>query len=368
MWIYEQSDWPHFKWNAETFAYKLADVRYRQGLLLGKMAGIGFDLKQEASLKTLTSDIVTSSAIEGELLNREEVRSSIARRLGIDIAGLVPASRNIDGFVEMMIDATHNFSRDLTEERLFAWHSALFPTGRSGMYKIAVGKWRTPESGVMQVVSGPVGREKIHFEAPHADKISDEMVAFLNWFNSDTTLEPVIKAGVAHLWFVTIHPFEDGNGRIARAITDMLLARADGISERFYSLSSQIEAERKDYYFQLERQQKGATDVTGWLEWFMDCLGRALERAENTLKSIRYKTELWNHLKQFSINERQRMIINLMLDDSFEGYMNTSKYAKLAKCSNDTALRDIQELKAYGVFIQNIGGGRSTSYRLREPV
>jgi Fic family protein len=368
MWIYEQSDWPHFKWNAEAFAYKLADIRYRQGLLLGKMAGIGFDLKQEASLKTLTSDIVTSSAIEGELLNREEVRSSIARRLGIDIAGLVPASRNIDGFVEMMIDATHNFSRDLTEERLFAWHSALFPTGRSGMYKIAVGKWRTPESGVMQVVSGPVGREKIHFEAPHADKISDEMVAFLNWFNSDTTLDPVIKAGVAHLLFVTIHPFEDGNGRIARAITDMLLVRADGISERFYSLSSQIEAERKDYYFQLERQQKGATDVTGWLEWFLDCLGRALERAEDTLKSIIYKTELWNHFKQFSINERQRMIINLMLDDSFEGYMNTSKYAKLAKCSNDTALRDIQELKAYGVFIQNIAGGRSTSYRLREPV
>lgn len=368
MWIYEQIDWPHFKWNAEALAYKLADIRYRQGLLLGKMAGIGFDLKQDASLKTLTSDIVTSSAIEGELLNREEVRSSIARRLGIDIAGLVPASRNIDGFVEMMIDATHNFSRDLTEERLFAWHSALFPTGRSGMYKIAVGKWRTPESGVMQVVSGPVGREKIHFEAPHADKISDEMVAFLNWFNSDTTLDPVIKAGVAHLWFVTIHPFEDGNGRIARAITDMLLARADGISERFYSLSSQIEAERKDYYFQLERQQKGATDVTGWLEWFLDCLGRALERAEDTLKSIIYKTELWNHFKQFSINERQRMIINLMLDDSFEGYMNTSKYAKLAKCSNDTALRDIQELKAYGVFIQNIAGGRSTSYRLREPV
>lgn len=368
MWIYEQPDWPHFKWNAEALAYKLADIRYRQGLLLGKMAGIGFDLKQEASLKTLTSDIVTSSAIEGELLNREEVHSSIARRLGIDIAGLVPASRNIDGFVEMMIDATHNFSRDLTEERLFAWHSALFPTGRSGMYKIAVGQWRTPESGAMQVVSGPVGREKIHFEAPHADKISDEMVAFLNWFNSDTTLDPIIKAGVAHLWFVTIHPFEDGNGRIARAITDMLLARADGISERFYSLSSQIEAERKDYYFQLERQQKGTADVTGWLEWFLDCLGRALERAENTLKSIRYKTELWNHLKQFSVNERQRMIINLMLDDSFEGYMNTSKYAKLAKCSNDTALRDIQELKSYGLFVQNSSGGRSTSYRLRDPV
>lgn len=368
MWIYEQPDWPDFKWHTEALSYKLADVRYRQGLLIGKMAGIGFEFKQEAGLKTLTSDIVTSSAIEGEFLNKEEVRSSIARRLGINIAGLIPASRNIDGFVEMMIDVAHNFSQPLTEERLFSWHSALFPTGRSGIYKISVGKWRTAESGAMQVVSGAVGHEKVHFEAPHAEKVPDEMAAFLKWFNTDINIEPIIKAGLAHLWFVTIHPFEDGNGRIARAVTDMLLARADGITERFYSLSTQIEAERKDYYYRLERQQKGTTDVTDWLEWFLDCFGRSLECAENTLKSIMYKAELWNHLKQFSINERQRTIINLMLDESFEGYMNTSKYAKLAKCSNDTALRDIQELKSHGVFIQNSAGGRSTSYRLPDSV
>jgi Fic family protein len=364
MWIHKNKDWPIFTWDAEALAAKLADVRHREGRLLGRMEGLGFELKQEASLRTLTSDVVKSSAIEGENLNAEEVRSSIARRLGIHIAGLVTSSSDVEGIVEMMLDATQKFSTPLTKERLFDWHAALFPTGHSGMHRITVGGWRTLAAGPMQVVPGPIGREKIDFEAPSADRLEKEMQRFLKWFEKNHDIDPVIKAGIAHLWFVTIHPFEDGNGRIARAIGDMALARADGTADRFYSLSSQIEMERKVYYVQLENQQRSTTDITPWLTWFLDCLGRAIANAETSLGFILFKARLWNVINHQPVNERQRTIINRMLEDDFEGHINTSKYSKLAKCSNDTALRDIQELQQRGIFIQNAGGGRSTSYRL----
>jgi len=350
----------------EAIAPKLADVRYAQGRLLGRMESLGFELKREASLNTLTSDVVKSSAIEGEKLNPDEVRSSIARRLGIDIAGIGSASRDVEGIVEMMLDATRQFSEPLTSKRLFDWHAALFPTGRSGMHKITVGNWRTLKAGPMRVVSGSLGKEKVHFEAPSADRLEREMRAFLKWFENGKDIDPVIKAGIGHFWFVTIHPFEDGNGRIARAIGDMALARADCSRDRFYSLSSQIEAERRDYYRQLERQQRATPDITGWLLWFLNCLGRAISNAETTLGNVLCKARLWDTINQNPVNERQRLIINRMLEEDFRGFMNTSKYAKLAKCSNDTALRDIQELKKRGLFIQNSGGGRSTSYRLAE--
>ncbi len=367
MWIHEHKTWPEFTWNAEALASKLADIRHRQGRLLGRMEGLGFELKREASLSTMTNDVVKSSAIEGEYLNSEEVRSSIAGRLGIHIAGLIPANKDVDGIVEIVLDATQQFSKPLTKDRLFDWHAALFPTGRSGMKRITVGGWRTKDAGLMKVVSGPMGKEKIHFEAPNADRLEKEMREFLAWFEGSDDIDPVIKAAIAHLWFVTIHPFEDGNGRIARAIGDTALARADGTQDRFYSLSSQIEAERKHYYNQLEKQQRATPDITDWLFWFLDCLGRAIANAEITLGNVLFKAQLWDTINQKPVNERQRIIINRMLDDDFEGFMNTSKYAKLAKCSNDTALRDIQELKERGIFIQNPGGGRSTSYRLPGP-
>jgi Fic family protein len=364
MWIHRHQNWPNFSWDRAALASKLADIRYRQGRLLGRMESLGFEPKREASLSTLTNDVVKSSAIEGENLNPKEVRSSIARRLGIDIAGLIPASRDVEGIVEMMLDATQQFSKPLTENRLFDWHAALFPIGRSGMHKITVGGWRMIDADPMQVVSGPIGKEKVHFEAPNADRLEKEMEEFLAWFANQDDTDPVVRAGIAHLWFVTIHPFEDGNGRIARAIGDMALARADGTPDRFYSLSSQIETDRKQYYDHLENQQRATPDITKWLSWFLDCLGRAISNAETTLGNIFFKAQLWNTINQKPVNDRQRLMINRMLEDDFKGFMNTSKYAKLAKCSNDTALRDIQELKERGVFIQNPGGGRSTSYRL----
>lgn len=368
MWIHKHKNWPNFTWDAEALAPKLADIHYRQGRLLGRMEGLGFELRREASLNALTNDVVKSSAIEGENLNPEEVRSSIARRLGIDVAGLAPMSRDVEGIVDMTLDATQQFLKPLRKNRLCGWHAALFPTGRSGMHRITVGGWRTLSADPMQVVSGPMGHKKVHFEAPSADRLKKEMRAFLDWFGNGHNIDPVVKAGIAHLWFVTIHPFEDGNGRIARAIGDMALARADGTPDRFYSLSSQIEAERKDYYAQLEKQQRRAPQITGWLEWFLDCLGRAISGAKTTLANVLFKAQLWDKINQQPANERQRLIINRMLKNDFQGYMNTSKYAKLAKCSNDTALRDIQGLKASGIFIQNPGGGRSTSYRLLDQV
>ena len=364
MWIHQHRDWPDFSWDAAALADKLAAVRYAQGRLLGRMEALGFELQSEAALSTLTKDVVKSSAIEGENLPPAEVRSSIARRLGIDIAGLVPASRDVEGVVEMMLDGTQGFSEPLTRARLFAWHGALFPTGRSGMHEISVGAWRGVGSDPMRVASGAIGREKVHFEAQGAERVEREMRAFLAWFAASSDIDPVLKAGVAHLWFVTIHPFEDGNGRIARAIGDMALARADGVADRFYSLSAQIAAERKQYYQQLERQQRADPDITGWLVWFLACLGRALDNAEDALSHVLFKARLWDAVNQKPVNPRQRLIINCMLQDDFQGFMNTSKYAKLAKCSQDTALRDIQKLKARAIFKQNPSGGRSTSYRL----
>lgn len=361
--IHERPDWPNFTWDAQALAKPLAEARHRQGRLLGHMEALGFDLQTEATLRTLTADVVKSSAIEGENLNADEVRSSIARRLGIDVGGYIPVGRDVDGIVEMMLDATQNYQFPLTTDRLFGWHAALFPTGRSGMHRITVGGWRPLEAGPMQVVSGPIGREHVHFEAPSAERLDNEMRRFLDWFNQDQALDPVLKAGLAHLWFVTIHPFEDGNGRIARAIADMALARADQTKNRFYSMSSQIEAERCDYYERLETQQRGTLDVTAWLAWFLACLDRALARADDTLAAVNTKARLWEFINRQPVNERQRIIINRLID-GFQGHLTTSKYAKIAKASSDTALRDIRELVARGILVQNPGGGRSTSYRL----
>ncbi len=363
MWIHEEKDWPNFIWDDKALTPILAEARHRQGRLLGKMEVLGFPVRQEASLNILTTDVVTSSAIEGERLDTDEVRSSIARKLGILLQNDKPAGRDVEGIVEMMLDATQNYDQALTEERLFNWHAALFPTGRSGMQRITVGAWRPAKAGPMQVVSGPIGHETVHYEALEASRIDAEMAEFLSWFETESKLDPMLKAGIAHLWFVTIHPFEDGNGRIARAIADMALARADGTSNRFYSMSRQIEKERKAYYIQLERQQKGSVDITAWLLWFLDCVSHAIDNAKATLSSVLFKAELWNRINLAPVNERQRFIINRMLDN-FKGYMTTSKYSKLAKCSSDTALRDIRELVARQILLQNPGGGRSTSYRL----
>ena len=364
--IHERPEWPTFTWEAQTLEKPLAEVRYRQGRLLGRMEALGFDLQAEATLRTLTADVVKSSAIEGEDLNVDEVRSSIARRLGMDVGGYIPVGRDVDGIVEMMLDATQNYQARLSAERLFGWHAALFPTGRSGLHRIAVGAWRPVEAGPMQVVSGPFGRERVHFEAPSADRLDSEMTRFIEWFNAGDDLDPVLKAGLAHLWFVTIHPFEDGNGRIARAIADMALARADRTKNRFYSMSSQIEAERREYYEQLEAQQRGSLDVTTWLSWFLACLDRALTRADDTLTAVTIKARTWEAINRKPINDRQRTIVNRLLD-GFQGNLTTSKYAKITKSSSDTALRDIRELVARGILIQNPGGGRSTSYRLASP-
>jgi Fic family protein len=364
--IHEQPLWPDLRWDTDSLAARLAAVRHKQGRLLGKMEALGFQLCAEASLSMLTADVVKSSAIEGEALNPDEVRSSIARRLGLDVGGLPNASRNVDGVVDMMLDATQKFAAELTQERLFGWHAALFPTGRSGMNRIAVGLWRPAEAGQMRVISGPIGKEKVHFEAPAAKLLAAEMARFLAWFNEPPPMDPVLKAGVAHFWFVTIHPFEDGNGRIARAIADMALARADGTKDRFYSMSSQIEAERKEYYQQLEAAQRGDLDITRWLEWFLECLDRAIDDAESGLAGVLHKARLWERVNRRPVNDRQRTIINRLLN-GFEGNLTTSKYARLAKCSTDTALRDIQELLERGILVKNPGRGRSTSYRLAEP-
>lgn len=366
IYIHQRPTWPEFTWDGGVIAPVLARVRHKQGRLLGRMEGLGFDLRREATLTTITADVVKSSAIEGENLNAGEVRSSVARRLGIEAAGLPPASRHVDAVVEMMLDATQHHDRPLTAERLCGWQAALFPTGRSGIHTITVGAWRTDARGPMQVVSGPIGRETVHFEAPAADRVPAEMARFLSWFEVASNTDPVIRAGIAHFWFVTIHPFEDGNGRIARAIADMALARADQSKDRFYSMSAEIEHEKTQYYQVLESQQKSDTNITPWLHWFLLCLERAIDAAEESLAAVLRKARLWERINQHPVNERQRNVINRLLGD-FEGHLTTSKYGKLAKCSSDTALRDIQDLLARGILIANPGGGRSTSYRLGEP-
>lgn len=366
MYIWERPDWPHLHWNAEVLATVLARARHEQGRLLGRMEAVGFNLQDEAELRTLTSDVVMSSEIEGERLDRAQVRSSVARRLGLDVGGMVPFGRDVEGVVEMMLDATRDFDRPLTEERLFAWHASLFPTGRSGMTKIRVGAWRDDREGPMQVVSGPIGRERVHYVAPPAGRLDGEMTAFLEWLNADTDMDLVLKAGLAHLWFVTVHPFEDGNGRIARAIADMVLARSERSARRFYSMSTQIRSERNAYYDTLEATQKGTTDVTDWLDWFLGCLWRAVDGAQSTLASVLMKARFWERMATEALNERQIKVLNRLLD-GFEGKLTSSKWASLAKCSQDTAYRDIADLVERGVLVRGAAGGRSTSYDLIEP-
>jgi len=329
------------------------------------MEALGFDLQQEAVLETLTTDVLKSSEIEGEKLNAEQVRSSIARRLGMDIGALKPADRDVEGVVEMMLDATRHYDQPLTSERLFAWHASLFPTGRSGMTKIGAGAWRDDSTGPMQVVSGAIGKEHVHFEAPKADRLDQEMRGFLHWFETDSGIEPVLKAGMAHLWFVTIHPFDDGNGRIARAIADLALARSENSPQRFYSVSAQIRQERQAYYDILEETQKGTMDITPWMDWFLGCLGRAIGGAQFTLSAVLAKARFRERVQGVALNNRQRLVLNRLLD-GFEGKLTTSKYAKLAKCSQDTALRDILPLVERGILVRNPEGGRSTSYALAQ--
>jgi len=361
--IYQHADWPAFTWNDVSVAPRLAAVSRRQGRLLGRMESLGFELRSEAMLTTLTEDVLTSSEIEGEKLDKDQVRSSIARRLGMDIGALTKADRNVEGVVEMMLDATQNFAAPLTQDRLFAWHAALFPTGRSGMRRIIVGAFRDDGDGPMQVVSGPIGRERLHYEAPQAGRLEQEMHAFLGWFEGSVPADLVLKSALAHLWFVTIHPFEDGNGRIARAIADMMLARSESSPQRFYSMSAQIRNERDAYYDMLEMTQKGELDITSWLTWFLDCLDRAFEGAEHTLASVLAKARFWERIRGVLINERQHAVLNRLLD-GFVGKLNTSKWAKLTRVSTDTALRDINDLVEKGILRKDAGGGRSTSYSL----
>jgi Fic family protein len=364
IYIHQLPNWPEFYWSQSKVGTALSEVRHRQGRLLGRMEGMGFHLQAEASLQTLTLDVLKTSEIEGENLDREQVRSSIARRLGMDIGGLVPADRNVEGVVEMMLDATQNFNTELTEERMFAWHASLFPTGRSGMHKIVTGAWRDNKpDDPMQVVSGSIGKELVHFEAPASELLSREMEQFMNWFNKEYSIDPVIKAAIAHLWFLTIHPFDDGNGRIARAIADMQLSRSDSTSQRFYSMSAQIRKERTDYYNILEETQKGTLDITRWIEWFLSCLDRAIGSTDETLSMVLRKARFWEKHAESSFNNRQLIMLNKFLN-GFEGKLNSSKWAKIAKCSQDTALRDIQNLVERQVLVKEPGGGRSTSYEL----
>jgi len=365
LYIWESPEWPAWRYDLSRLAAPLAEVSRAQGLLFGRLADVGLTLRSEASLVALTEDVVKTSEIEGEQLNVASVRSSIARKLGVDIGALAPVDRHVEGVVEMVLDATLNCSAEVSKERLFGWHAALFPTGFSGMSRISVANWRDDSKGPMQVVSGPIGRQKVHFEAPPAARLETEVDRFLAWLNTDTAAQPVLKAGLAHLWFVTLHPFDDGNGRIARAIGDLLLARADGSPERFYSLSAQIQRERKDYYDILERTQKGTLDITEWLAWFLDALHRAIDHAQLTLNVVLSKARFWQHWASTPFNERQVKLLSRLLD-GFDGKLTSSKWAAIAKCSPDTALRDLSELVASGVLKKSAAGGRSTSYELAD--
>jgi Fic family protein len=366
--IYEYKNWTDFTWRETDINAIFGEVRNMQGKIVGQMNSLGFATKEETTLTTLTLDVIKSSEIEGEKLDYNQVRSSIARRLGINIAGLAPASRYVEGVVEMMMDATQNYQKPLTHKRLFGWHSALFPTGHSGMHKIEVGRYRT---GEMQIVSGAMGKEKVHYEAVPANRVKKEMDRFLKWFNDNNkssgersrTIDPVLKSAIAHFWFIIIHPFDDGNGRIARAISDLMLARADRTTERYYSMSSQILVERKQYYETLQKVQHSNGDITVWLNWFLHCLRNSLMETENTLQKILLKTEFWKMHEKTEFNERQRLVLNKLFD-GFDGKLKSSKWAKIAKCSPDTALRDIKDLIEKKILQQEQQGGRSTNYEL----
>ena len=367
--IWQAGDWPRWQFDLAVLAEPMSRVSLAQGMLMGRLADVGMGLRDQASLAALTEDVLKTSEIEGEQLDAESVRSSIARRLGVDIGALAPVDRHVEGVVEMVLDATANSRQPLTAERLRGWHAALFPTGYSGMVKIKVGEWRDDADGPMQVVSGPLGRQRVHFEAPPADRLELEMKRFLEWLNAASQKsgqEPaLIRAGLGHLWFVTLHPFDDGNGRIARAIGDLLLGRSDGSPQRFYSLSAQIQRERSAYYEMLERTQKGGMDVTAWLNWFMEALHRAIVQAQTTLDAVLLKARFWQRWAELPMNVRQVKLLNKLLD-GFDGKLTSSKWAAIAKCSADTALRDINDLLARGVLRKAEGGGRSTSYELNE--
>ena len=360
--IYQYPDWPNFTWDEQKIQVILGKVRHLQGKLFGQMSTLGFSIKEEALLSTLTIDVLKSSEIEGENLNYEQVKSSIAKRLGLDYNDTIYPSRDVEGVVEMMLDATQNYNEQLSEERWFDWHAALFPTGRSGMYKIETTRYRT---GKMQIVSGPLGREKIHYTAPPPEVMKEEMDGFLDWFNYNSNLDLVVKAAVAHFWFIIIHPFDDGNGRIARALSDLLLAKSENSSFRFYSLSSQMQLERKTYYGMLQSVQYNERDITDWLEWFLTCLYRALEATEGTIKNALRKNQFWEKHKETILNSRQRLMLNKLLN-GFKGKLKTSKWAKITKCSQDTALRDIKDLIEKGILRQEESGGRSTNYELND--
>ena len=364
MYIHQLPDWPKFRWNPE-LVEPLATVRHKQGRLIGRMESLGFKFRQDANLRTLTQDVLTTSEIEGQILDPDQVRSSLARRLGIAMAGLKPSDREVDGIVEMLLDATRHYRNPLTQERIFGWHAALFPTGWSGMFRMEVGAWRDASAGPMQVVSGVIGREKVHFEAPPAELVEKEMNAFLEWFENGPELDSVLKSALAHLWFVTIHPFDDGNGRIARAIADLSLARSEHVAERFYSMSAQIRNEKKDYYEILEKTQEGSMDATKWIKWYLNCLNRAIDGAEDIQKSVLRKARFWESVSVVAINERQIKVLNRLLD-KFEGKLTSSKWAALTKCSQDTAHRDILDLVDRGILKKDSAGGRSTSYSLVE--
>ena len=363
IYIYELDTWPRFEWDGGKIAGLLAGVSRKQGRLVGKMEGLGFQLRDEAVLETLTEDVHKSSEIEGEVLDKDQVRSSIAKRLGMDIGGLIPADRNVEGVVEMMLDATQKYQERLDADRLYGWHASLFPTGRSGMMKINVGAWRDDEKGPMQVVSGAIGKERVHFEAPAATLVDAEMAEFIDWFENEHSIDDVLKSAIAHIWFVTIHPFDDGNGRIARALSDLMLARSENSARRFYSMSAQIRKERRAYYEILERTQKGDLDITEWLVWFFTCLDRAIDGAEEILASIVAKASFWERIKAVPLNDRQTSVLNKLLD-GFEGALTAQKWAKLTKTSPDTALRDINDLMEKGLLRKGASGGRSTNYSL----
>lgn len=364
--IWQAADWPNWQYDLAELAGPLAEVSRAQGLLLGRLADVGLGLRDQASLAALTDDVIKTSEIEGEQLDVESVRSSIARRLGVDIGALAPVDRHVEGVVEMVLDATANCAATVSYERLFGWHAALFPTGYSGMSRITIGAWRDDLGGPMQVISGPIGRQNIHFEAPPAGRLEEDMARFVAWINDGPDLPPVIKAGIGHLWFVTLHPFDDGNGRIARAIGDLLLARADGSPQRFYSLSAQIQRERSAYYAILERTQKGTLDVSAWLAWFLAALHRAVDQAHRSLDAILFKARFWHRFGGVPLNARQAKLINRLLD-GFDGKLTSSKWAAIAKCSADTALRDINELLERGMLQRSASSGRSTSYELAAP-
>ncbi len=361
--IWQLPDWPHLIFDAADLAVPLAQVHRAQGMLAGRMAELGLPQRDQATLQVLTQEVITTSAIEGERLDLDAVRSSVARKLGLDIGALAPSDRHVDGVVDVVLDATRNFDQPLTPERLFGWHAALFPTGYSGRTRITVAAWRTDASGPMQVVSGPVGREKVHFEAPPAATLPAQTQAFFDWFEAAPVGDAIIKAGLAHLWLVTLHPFDDGNGRISRAVGDMALARAEGTHQRFYSFSAQIQRERKDYYDQLEATQKGPLDVTPWLHWFLGCLLRAVQGADATLAGVLDKAQFWQRWAGTPMNARQTLVLNRVLD-GVEGKLTNAKWAAMGKCSADTALRDINDLVERGVLRRLEGGGRSVGYEL----